>query len=59
MTNLATTMIFGKANIQEIRTLTELRIVYLREDLGETKAADVELIKLFLSGHYEKILTRI
>lgn len=51
-------MTFEKATIQDISTLTDLRITYLKEDLGEITDADLELIKSSLPGYYEKHLNK-
>ena len=49
-------MVFEKATIKDIDMLTELRITYLQEDLGEITDADLELIKSSLPSYYEKHL---
>ena len=49
-------MIFDKANIKDINALTELRIAYLQEDLGQIADADLELISSSLPSYYEKHL---
>ena len=49
-------MVFEKATIKDIDLLTELRITYLQEDLGEIADADLELIKSSLPSYYEKHL---
>lgn len=49
---------FEKATVQDISTLTELRIAYLQEDLGKITDADLELIKSSLPSYYEKHLNR-
>ena len=41
------TMTFEKATAQDTGMLTELRIAYLQEDLGEIEAVDLELIESF------------
>lgn len=51
-------MIFKKALVQDINTLTDLRIAYLQEDLGEITDTDLELIKASLPGYYEKHLNK-
>ena len=43
-------MIFDKATKKDIGVLTELRISYLQEDLGEIEAADLKLIESLLPG---------
>ena len=44
------TMTFEKATAQDTGILTELRIAYLQEDLGEIEAADLKLIESLLPG---------
>ena len=51
-------MTFEKATAQDTGMLTELRIAYLQEDLGEIEAVDLELIESLLPGYYEKHLNR-
>lgn len=51
-------MIFEKATVQDISTLTELRIAYLQEDLGQIADADSELISSSLPSYYEKYLNK-
>ena len=51
-------MIFDKANIKDINALTELRIAYLQEDLGQIADADLELISSSLPSYYEKHLNK-
>ena len=51
-------MIFEKATAQDTGILTELRIAYLQEDLGEIEAADLKLIESLLPGYYEKHLNK-
>ncbi len=51
-------MIFEKATVQDISTLTELRIAYLQEDLGKITDTDLEIIKASLPGYYEKHLNK-
>ncbi len=51
-------MVFERATIQDISTLTDLRITYLQEDLGEITNADLELIKSSLPSYYEKHLNK-
>ncbi|MBP3325069.1 MAG: GNAT family N-acetyltransferase [Coprococcus sp.] len=51
-------MTFEKATIQDISTLTDLRIAYLQEDLGDITDADLELIKTSLPFYYEKHLNK-
>lgn len=52
------TMIFEKATVQDISTLTELRIAYLQEDLGQIVDADLELISSSLPSYFEKHLNK-
>ena len=47
-------MTFEKATAQDTGMLTELRIAYLQEDLGEIEAADLKL----MPGYYEKHLNK-
>ena len=49
-------MTFGKATIQDISELTDLRIAYLQEDLGTITDKDLFLIKTALPSYYEKHL---
>ncbi len=51
-------MIFEKAVPKDINMLTELRIAYLQEDLGEMTEADLELIKSSLPCYYEKHINK-
>ena len=51
-------MTFEKATAQATGMLTELRITYLQEDLGEIEAADLKLIESLLPGYYEKHLNK-
>ncbi len=51
-------MIFEKALVQDINTLTDLRIAYLQEDLGEITDTDLELIKTSLPSYYQKHLNK-
>ena len=51
-------MIFDKATIKDINALTELRIAYLQEDLGQIADADLELISSPLPSYYEKHLNK-
>ncbi len=51
-------MIFEKALVQDINTLTDLRIAYLQEDLGEITDTDLELIKTSLPFYYQKHLNK-
>ena len=51
-------MTFEKATAQDTGMLTELRITYLQEDLGEIEAADLKLIESLLPGYYEKHLNK-
>ena len=52
------TMVFEKATIKDIDMLTELRLTYLQEDLGEIADADLELISSSLPSYYEKHLNK-
>lgn len=51
-------MIFEKATVQDISILTELRIAYLQEDLGQIADADLELISSSLPSYFEKHLNK-
>ena len=51
-------MIFDKATIKDINALTELRIAYLQEDLGQIADADLELISSSLPSYYTKHLNK-
>ena len=51
-------MKFEKATAQDTGMLTELRIAYLQEDLGEIGDADLKLIESLLPGYYEKHLNK-
>lgn len=51
-------MTFDKATAQDTGMLTELRIAYLQEDLGEINNADLKLIESLLPGYYEKHLNK-
>jgi acetyltransferase len=51
-------MIFEKATVQDISALTELRIAYLQEDLGQITDANLELISSLLPSYYEKHLNK-
>ena len=51
-------MIFDKATKKDINALTELRIAYLQEDLGQIADADLELISSSLPSYYEKHLNK-
>ena len=51
-------MTFDKATAQDTGMLTELRIAYLKEDLGEINNADLKLIESLLPGYYEKHLNK-
>lgn len=51
-------MIFEKAVVQDINALTDLRITYLQEDLGEISGADLKVIKASLPIYYEKHLNK-
>ena len=49
-------MKFEKATIKDINMLTDLRLVYLQEDLGVI--TDKQLIQESLPGYYEKHLNK-
>lgn len=51
-------MTFEKATIQDISTLSDLRIAYLKEDLGAITDKDLELIQVSLPDYYEKHLNK-
>lgn len=51
-------MIFENAAVQDISTLTELRIAYLQEDSEKISDADLEVIKASLPIYYEKHLNK-
>ena len=51
-------MTFEKATAQDTGMLTELRITYLQEDLGEIGDADLKLIESLLPGYYERHLNK-
>lgn len=51
-------MTFKKATLQDISTLTDLRIAYLQEDLGDITESDYKLIKKSLPSYYEKHLNK-
>lgn len=51
-------MIFEKAAIQDISMLTDLRIAYLKEDLGTITDKDLSMIKTSLPVYYEKHLNK-
>ena len=51
-------MIFEKVTTQDINILTELRIAYLQEDLGQIADADLELISSSLPSYYTKHLNK-
>ena len=51
-------MIFDKATIKDIGVLTDLRIAYLNEDLGQIADADLELISSSLPSYYTKHLNK-
>lgn len=51
-------MTFEKATAQDTGMLTELRIAYLQENLGEIEDADLKLIESLLPGYYEKHLNK-
>lgn len=51
-------MTFEKATIQDINVLTDLRIAYLKEDLGTITDKDLSLIKNALPLYYKRHLNR-
>ena len=51
-------MIFDKATKKDIDVLTDLRIAYLNEDLGQIADADLELISSSLPSYYTKHLNK-
>ncbi len=51
-------MIFEKATIQDIKALTDLRIAYLKEDLGSITDDNLCSIKASLPVYYEKHLNK-
>lgn len=51
-------MIFDKATLKDISVLTDLRIAYLQEDLGDIVGADLELINSSLPNYFEKHLNK-
>lgn len=51
-------MTFEKATIQDISALTDLRIAYLKEDLGAISDKDIRLIQTSLPDYYEKHLNK-
>ena len=51
-------MIFDKATIEDIGVLTDLRIAYLKEDLGAISSKDLELMQATLLSYYEKHLNK-
>lgn len=51
-------MIYEKATIKDIPVLTDLRIVYLREDLGAIMEDDLQKLQTALPGYYEKHLNK-
>lgn len=51
-------MTFEKATIQDIGTLTDLRIAYLQEDLGNITESDLNSIMKSLPSYYEKHLNQ-
>lgn len=52
-------MTFEKATAQDTGMLTELRIAYLQEDLGEIEAVDLELIEPYCQVIMKNILIGI
>lgn len=51
-------MVLEKATSKDISMLTDLRVAYLQEDLGDITDADLELIKTSLPFYYEKHLNK-
>jgi len=51
-------MIFEKATIQDINTLSDLRIAYLQEDLGTLSDTDLNLLQDSLPSYYKKHLNQ-
>ena len=51
-------MIYEKATTKDIPVLTDLRIVYLREDLGAITEDDLQKLQTALPGYYEKHLNK-
>jgi len=51
-------MTFEKATIQDISALTDLRIAYLKEDLGAISDKDIRLIQTSLPDYYKKHLNK-
>lgn len=51
-------MIFGKATKKDIGVLTDLRIAYLNEDLGDVSDDNLELMQATLPSYYEKHLNK-
>ncbi len=51
-------MTFEKATIQDIKALTDLRIAYLKEDLGSITDDDLYLMKTSLPAYYEKHINK-
>lgn len=51
-------MIFDKATKKDIGVLTELRILYLQEDLGAISDENLELMQATLPSYYEKHLNK-
>lgn len=49
-------MIFEKATVQDINILTDLRIAYLKEDLGMIEEHELRLLQASLPGYYDKHL---
>jgi ribosomal protein S18 acetylase RimI-like enzyme len=51
-------MIFGKASNQDISKLTDLRIAYLQEDLGDISDEDLSLLQKSLPTYLEQHLNQ-
>ena len=51
-------MIFDKATKKDIGVLTDLRIAYLNEDLGDVSDDNLELMQATLPSYYEKHLNK-
>lgn len=51
-------MTFEKAIIQDISALTDLRVAYLKEDLGAISDKDIRLIQASLPDYYKKHLNK-
>ena len=49
-------MIFDKATIKDIEQLTELRVAYIQEDLGNVDEADLEMMRRALPEYFSKHL---